>query len=549
MPRSRLKSSLDETYLDSVIADVGDVEVHTENVDGKTIIIPMFPKVVHKPKWWPTGSFETDPVDYGTHLVWRIIQTFTWVRAYGGSSYDSMNDLVGDGSDYVVLGLTYSFGSTVGDPIVFKVDKHGDVVWGKRYVSSDVMRPDKLSNFGGTYMAYGVLTKIGEDRTYGLIMSIGSDGGINWAKTYIGYGTTTFNTMLKLQDGKYLVGGESDALISTGSGHVFVSGPTIMKLDTDGSLSLAKLYMTNSRSLHRIIDIGSGLLLATSGGVTVNPMNVALIQTDYDGNVEWAKTYTPDEGTLVESDTMKVSDGYIFLGYKAVGTNPVVYYIVLAKINSDGSIAWAKQYSNVGYATSLSDMGDGYVLFAFDGADVVVIKTDYNGNVEWAKKYGGSDYNILLGQVQLENKHLIMRKIRKSNESYYKPLMMLIDGDGNVEWAKTYGLVSSDQNGGLVVDSGALLGVNTRSYGAGGNDIMLIKVNSEGDTKASVIVVEDVTSTLPVTDITNDVTVSDINIQVADLNPDVYDLTSYITVGDVSLSVEDITNDIVVTDL
>ncbi len=121
-----------------------------------------------------------------------------------------------------------------------------------------------------------------------------------------------------------------------------------------------------------------------------------LIRTDSLGNHVWVKTFggpNQDFGKYVRQVS---GGGYVILGETFLSGN---FDLFLARTDTGGNILWAKTFggSNNEYAFSVQQTGGGGFVAVSDtqsfGAgqtDVLLIKTDGNGNLQWAKTYGGT---------------------------------------------------------------------------------------------------------------------------------------------------------------
>lgn len=155
----------------------------------------------------------------------------------------------------------------------------------------------------------------------------------------------------------------------------------------------------------------------------------------------WVKTYGGSNSEGGRSVCETIDGGFAIVGYTFSyrAGNADVYLI---KIDSAGNKQWENTIGGAGweYGYSICRSGDGgYILVGFTspyGAgseDVYVIKTDANGDTIWTRTYGG--INVDVG-----------RSVCQTN------------------------------------DGGYLICGYTKSFGAGKDDIYLLKINSDGDT-------------------------------------------------------------------
>lgn len=158
---------------------------------------------------------------------------------------------------------------------------------------------------------------------------------------------------------------------------------------------------------------------------------------------------------------------------------------------------WTKTFggagSDVGYWVEQTTDG-GYILVGYtSGAgnkDVWLIKTDANGNKLWDKTFGGDSADEGHCVQQTNDGGYIIGGITRSYGAGLEDIWLIkTDSLGNPLWTKTYGGDSSETDiyGTRVcvdqtADDGYVIVGTTISYGAGKEDVWFIKTDSLGDT-------------------------------------------------------------------
>jgi len=104
----------------------------------------------------------------------------------------------------------------------------------------------------------------------------------------------------------------------------------------------------------------------------------------------------------------------------------------------------------------------------------------------WTKTYGGSADDIGYAiQQTFDGGYIIVGETRSFGAGDADVWLLKIDENGDTVWTQTYGGDSTDIGYSVqqtVEDSGYIIAGETRSFGAGGSDVYLIKTDSLGNT-------------------------------------------------------------------
>jgi len=104
---------------------------------------------------------------------------------------------------------------------------------------------------------------------------------------------------------------------------------------------------------------------------------------------------------------------------------------------------------------------------------------------QWAKTYGGSRYDHAHSfQQTSDGGYIIAGNTSSFNSGSYDDIWILkLSSDGDVEWQRTYGGSGSDSASSIqqTQDGGYIVLGETSSFGAGYNDIWILKLSSDGD--------------------------------------------------------------------
>jgi len=206
----------------------------------------------------------------------------------------------------------------------------------------------------------------------------------------------------------------------------------------------------------------------------------------------FAKTYGGTGWDEVSSVQQTSDGGYIVAGYTtSFGAGSLDLFLI--KTDANGNVIWAKTYGGTDYdiASSVQQTSDGgYIVagyttsFGAGNSDVFLIKTDADGNIIWAKTYGGTSSDYAFSVQQTSDGGYIVAGTTWSFGAGAEDLFLIkTDANGNVVWAKTYGGTLWDQAYSVqqTSDGGYIVAGYTKSFGAGWSDIFLIKTDADGN--------------------------------------------------------------------
>ncbi|MEN2984373.1 MAG: Ig-like domain-containing protein, partial [Dictyoglomaceae bacterium] len=134
---------------------------------------------------------------------------------------------------------------------------------------------------------------------------------------------------------------------------------------------------------------------------------------------------------------------------------------------------WAnfiQQTSDKGYIVA----GGTYSFSAGTSDDVYILKLDSNGNLEWEKTFGGNSYDWANSIQQASDGGYIVAGMTNSfGAGGFDVYILKLDSNGNLEWEKTFDENSYDWANSIqqASDGGYIVAGMTNSFGAGGFDV------------------------------------------------------------------------------
>lgn len=209
--------------------------------------------------------------------------------------------------------------------------------------------------------------------------------------------------------------------------------------------------------------------------------DVWLIKTDANGLEQWNRTFGGsdiDQGNSVQQTN---DGGYIIAGRIGSGQNDVW----LIKTDTDGLEQWNKTFGGISgdIGQSVQQISDGYVIaggtssFGAGDSDVWLIKTDPNGSEQWNRTFGGSDFDRGYSVKQTnDGGYVIVGYTRSFGAGGSDIWLIKTDANGSEQWNKTFG-ESSDDTGlsvQITLDGGFIIIGNKE------NDFWLIKTDDNG---------------------------------------------------------------------
>jgi hypothetical protein len=349
---------------------------------------------------------------------------FMWAKTYGGKHHDVGYSIrqTSEGG-YVVVGETWSFDTGQSDAWVLKLDDNGEIEWQKAYGNKhhDVAYSIQQTTNGGYVMAgetNAVVPFFGDFS----VIKLNSVGDVEWQKTY---GSGWANSIQQTSEGGYIVAG-------------------------------------------------------------MNKSDAWVIKLDRDGEIEWQKALGGMHGDWAHS-VKETSEG----GYIVAGTIKGDAWVF--KLNAQGNIEWQKTYGSCSFDAIFSIQQTeegGYVVASLRSSpgpghsDIWILKLDSLGNIEWQKAYGGRkhDFAHSIQQTQ-DGGYVVAGWTQADKDEGLDGWILKLDSKGEVQWQKAYGghkhdafhSVQQTSDGGYAVTGW------TQSFGEGGLDVWVLKLNSEGD--------------------------------------------------------------------
>ncbi len=364
----------------------------------------------------------------------------TWCKRIGGSNWDVGYSIIQttDGG-YAIAGGTNSFGAGSEDVYVIKLNANGSIEW-TRTIGGDSIDYGYsiIQTIDGGYAITGGTVSFGAGWSDVYVIKLNANGNIEWTKTIGGSNWDEGYSIIQTIDSGYVIAG-------------------------------------------RTLSFGAGL------------EDVYVIKLSANGNIEWTKTIGGSNWDGGFSIIQTIDGGYAITGGTvSFGAGYEDVYVI--KLSANGNIEWTKTIggSNSDWGWSIIQTTDGgYAIagrttsFGAGGFDVYVIKLDTSGNIQWTKTIGGSSWDYGRSIIQTtDGGYAIAGEANSFGAGDYDVYVIKLDTSGNIQWTKTIGGSYEDWGYSIIqtTDGGYAIAGVTRSFGAGWEDVYVIKLSASGNT-------------------------------------------------------------------
>ncbi len=170
----------------------------------------------------------------------------------------------------------------------------------------------------------------------------------------------------------------------------------------------------------------------------------------------WVVTYGEEEAAAFQDGIVTLDGGYLFVGSNAYSHNNTDDEdMVMVKMDQDGVVLWEKTLGGTRFdrANRIISASDGNALVLgetrSEGAgdrDFYLVKLDPLGDKLWSQTFGGEgeekSFDILL---TTEGSILMTGQTRSFGAGGSDIYLVKADGDGQLEWARTYGSAQDEE--------------------------------------------------------------------------------------------------------
>ena len=330
-----------------------------------------------------------------------------WISTFGGTEPDYCSSFIqtSDGG-YIITGGSHSFDPNSMDLWVIKLDSNGYFEWENSFGDWNMDRGYDIIQNNDGYIICGSTASYGAGSFDAWVIKIDNSGNEIWSQTYGGIEADFAHSIIETSEGNFIFFGSS-ASYGAGSNDVW-----LVKLDSTGNMLWEQTFGGNGTdetfSGQQTSD-GGYIMAGYTNSFGAGQLDVYLIKTDLNGNLEWSQTF----GGVGNDETFSVCEtddnGFIIAGStQSFGLGSYDYWVI--KTDNSGNIEWNQTYGTVSeeYLKSIIQTTSGDFIIYGDTYDIThhlkAYKIDSIGNVEWEfSSFDGMFSPYIDGVVQSED--------------------------------------------------------------------------------------------------------------------------------------------------
>ena len=277
----------------------------------------------------------------------------------------------------------------------------------------------------------------------------------------------------------------------------------IFRLDEKGDIVWQKIFSSEEADYAFFIQQTAEDRFIVAG--TISPLlcecderadsDVWIFEIDGDGNLLWQKRYKGSGEEWAWTITHLSDGGYAVAGNTQTLDEDSKEDIFVLRLDSEGNVMWMNTYGGEGredFVRFIYETAEGGTVLAgytdslIDGpglGDILVLWLDPDGNIVAQRTYGGSggDWPNSFKPTR-DNCTMLVGGTHSFGAGGSDMWILKLDRFGDPLWQKTYGGPEDDYGVSIIEtqDNGFLVGGNTYSFGAGNVDAWLLKTDGHG---------------------------------------------------------------------
>lgn len=281
-----------------------------------------------------------------------------WSRTYatGAVTSDRLEKMIpADDGGYLLAGEAQT-GTLNSQGWLVRVNATGGTIWSEMYGRSSKHNTVNavIETADGGYLFVGRATPENKDWGDAWVVKVGSDGDVQWRRTFGGPDSDGASAVRQTENGHYFVAGKTESYRGEQAG----SDIWLLKLDSDGSLVWNRTYGSGEGESLCLGSRPGTVVLGGSGEGENDRYGAILMGLTRNGSVDWREMYPHlgDVTTLVRAP----ESGYAFVGSYSIQNSGFV------RVAANRTIIVNKTFGRSGGVDALVSLsrrsGGGYVL-------------------------------------------------------------------------------------------------------------------------------------------------------------------------------------------
>ena len=326
------------------------------------------------------------------------------------------------------------------------------------------------------------------------VVKLSETGGVLWEKLIAGSNRNVAGAAMRMGDGRIVIAGAIDVL---GSGTLNM---WVIILGSRGELFWQKAIGGGADDRARAVleTADNGIVLAgETGSFGAGETDMWIVKFDANGNVVWQKTIG-GPGSDTAGSIMETAEGDLVVagGTESFGAGGRDAWLV--KLAGGGDILWQKAIGGPDddEAASVVETGDGGLAMAGSTAsygagdeDMWVVRLDLLGSILWQKSMGASGQDGAVSAVHTGGGEIVSVGTLGHEDMW----AVKLGNGGEILWQKKIGYTGEDValSASGTWDGGLLVSGVTLSFGAGGGDMWVARLNRDGAIAGSCPLIQD----------------------------------------------------------
>jgi ribosomal protein L27 len=343
--------------------------------------------------------------------------------------------------------LVYYFSSCHKDvPLVAELKPEYENTYGTTL--NDVLKESIMAN-NGTIMSVGFTNGSGAGGFDGWLVNSDAKGNVIWQQTFGGSGDDFFNSILKTNDGGFLLTGY------TFSGTAGAEDSWCIKLSSTGQIEWEKKYGgTNTDFCFNAVHLSdnSYLLSASTQSFGAGSLDHVILKLDASGNLLTYKTFG-DNTVQGYGKIIQKPDGNFFICGRTDKNGSSDIDVIEFSPNLDSIREFTFGSTDYEEPKNIICLSDGNFMLAGHTAgfghpehNFYAVKFNGNGNILWEKNYGTPHHDGAEHLLQMSDNRFVLTGRSEGNSANGEDMRcVIIDQNGNEIKSFYKGGTGSDQ--------------------------------------------------------------------------------------------------------